>query len=92
MTADNFIPPAFDEFDGFIEAADVRPSRLGAVGDSSLANGIVSVASVALVGGSPRLAAKAAYAVVQDSFAERAAARRFARRRRSWRAREPTRR
>ncbi|HTU79077.1 MAG TPA: hypothetical protein VMF09_10000 [Solirubrobacteraceae bacterium] len=51
--------------------AAVRPSRLGAVGESSLASGIISMASVALVNGAPRLAVRAAYAVVQDSYASR---------------------
>jgi hypothetical protein len=63
--------PVTDPDYAYEQEASVRPSRLGAVGESSLASGLISVASVALVNGSPRLAVRAAYAVVQDSYSSR---------------------
>ncbi|HUB75061.1 MAG TPA: hypothetical protein VL979_13645 [Solirubrobacteraceae bacterium] len=74
--------PAVDSGYGDEHNVAVRPSRLGAVGESSLASGIISVASVALVNGSPRLAVRAAYAVVHDSYSSRRMQQRCLRRRR----------
>ncbi len=51
----------------------VRDARLGADSRSAAMNGIVGVAMVGLLGGSPRLAIRAARVMLEDSYGSRSA-------------------